>query len=123
MNSVTSRRLVAGMLITGSKWNSTMLAQNTNYSDYYSAQKSAYPRTAIAPNRYLYDTYFHHRATVSPYLSGAVLGGSDAGTAYTTSIRPEIQRREAAARTQANYIQQRTRQDIMGNTANPGARF
>lgn len=103
----------------------TALGQYSNYSQYY--QKSINPAVgryaASGPNAYLYDKFFYHRPTVSPWVTGAVRGGSAYGDAYTTSIRPELQRRAAESRRQAQYVQQRKLAGNVGYTAYPGAGF
>jgi hypothetical protein len=98
-------------------------AQYKSYSDYYQTNRTATPTASLSVNRYLYDKYFYHRPTVSPYLSAEVLGGTQFGTAYTTTVLPEIQRREASLRSQAQYVQQRKLQGNVGHTAFPGAGF
>lgn len=97
-------------------------AQYTSYGDYY--RKNIGNRSAVDPgtNRYLYDKYFYHNPAISPY-SSAIRGGSAYGPAWQTSVRPELERREAAERAQRNYIQQRKLQGNVGHTVYPGANF
>lgn len=99
------------------------LSQNNgSYGDYYRRNQGTARGKNPGTSRYLYDKYFYHNQAVSPYLS-AIRGGSDSGTAYTTSVRPELERREAAKRSQMAYVQQRKRQGNVGNTVYPGANF
>jgi hypothetical protein len=95
-------------------------AQYTDYSQYY--KQNVGNLQAAGTNRYLYDKYFYHNTAVSPYLS-AVRGGSDYGTAYYTSVLPELRRREANERATAAYVQQRKLQGNVGYTVYPGAGF
>lgn len=95
-----------------------------SYSDYY---RSSLPKTGGGlgtenSNRYLYDKYFYHNPAVSPYMNlerRDTLGG----TSYQAYVRPEQQRREAAMKTQATYLQQRKLQGNIGDTRFPGAGF
>ncbi|HEX6960592.1 MAG TPA: hypothetical protein VF175_01900 [Lacipirellula sp.] len=62
------------------------------------------------PTRDLYNQYFYHRPSVSPYLN---LGRPTAGgttTAYHAWVRPEQQRRERQAQQQSAYIAARKQQ-------------
>jgi len=97
-------------------------AAQQNYGQYYQQEfkKSGGGLGTGNSNRYLYDKYFYHRPTVSPYLS-AVRGGDMSGTAYYASVRPELQRREANAKAQSAYIQQRKLQGNIGDTRFPGS--
>ena len=99
-------------------------AAQQNYGQYYQQQfkKTGGGLKTGSSNRYLYDKYFYQRPTVSPYLS-AVRGGDMSGTAYYASVRPELQRREAAAKNQAAYIQQRKLEGKVGDTRYPGSAF
>ncbi len=96
-------------------------AQYKSYSQAYQQNAVSNPGVNYGTSRYLYQKYFQSNPAVSPYLSGAILGRSDSGTAYYTQILPEQQRRESAARQQAQYIQQRKLQGNIGWTAHPGA--
>ncbi|MCA9238657.1 MAG: hypothetical protein KDA37_00585 [Planctomycetales bacterium] len=102
------------------------LAQYSNFTDYskaYQKNLASRPGMTMDTNRYLYDRYFRNSPGVSPYLSGAVLGGSDSGTAYTAVVRPDLQRREAARVAQARAVQQRKLQGNVGYTSHPGAGY
>jgi hypothetical protein len=92
----------------------------SNYGAYYS--QSAGSRGVQSSNRYLYDKYMYQRPTVSPYVNLA-RPGSDSATSYQTFVRPELERREAAAQTQRAYVQQRKLQGNVGQTVYPGAGF
>lgn len=103
---------------------STTQAQQS-YGQYYQKQFQQTGGGGLglgSSNRYLYDKYFYRNTAVSPYLS-AVRGGSLSGTAYTTSVRPELERRQAAERSQAAYIQQRKLAGNVGDTRYPGSAF
>ena len=95
--------------------------QNTSYSQAYQQMLQKRPGMSAGTDRYMYNKYFRNNPAVSPYISGALLGGSESGTAYTTTIRPDLQRRQAATRAQAQYVQQRKMQGNIGYTVNPGA--
>ncbi|TWT76997.1 hypothetical protein Pla123a_24230 [Posidoniimonas polymericola] len=98
-------------------------AQFTDYSQAYKQNLSTRPSMTMDSNRYLYDRYFRNNVAVSPYVSGAVLGGTIGGTAYTDVVRPDLERRKAAMVGQAQYVQQRKLQGNVGYTANPGAGY
>lgn len=94
-----------------------------NYGQYYERQFKKTGGGGLglgSSDRYLYDKYFYRNPSVSPYLS-AVRGGNLSGTAYTTSVRPELERRRAAERAEAAYVQQRKLQGNIGDTRYPGA--
>ena len=61
------------------------------------------------PTRDLYNKYFYHNPSVSPYLNldRPTIGGT---TAYHTWVRPEQQRRERQAQQQSAYIASRKQQ-------------
>ena len=87
-----------------------------SYDQYYQTKIPSYSGTSIpTSSRYLYDKYFYHRPTVSPYLN---LGrpGSEFGTSYQAYVRPELERREAAATAQRAYVQQRKLEGRAGET-------
>lgn len=96
-------------------------AQYKGYGQAYQQNAGSTPGVNYGTSRYLYQKYFQSNPAVSPYLSGAIMGRSDSGTAYYTQILPEQQRRAAAANQQAQYIQQRKLQGNVGWTAYPGA--
>lgn len=101
-----------------------LLAQQS-YGQYYQQQFKSTGGSGLGlqgSNRYLYDKYFYHNPAVSPYLS-AVRGGDMSGTAYYTSVKPELERREAAAKSQAAYIQQRKLEGNIGDTRYPGSGY
>ena len=87
-----------------------------SYSQYYQTGLPSYSSTSV-PNssRYLYDRYFYHRETVSPYLN---LGrpGTDIATSYQAFVRPEQERRAAAAASTRAYVQQRKLEGNVGQT-------
>jgi hypothetical protein len=95
-----------------------------SYSDYYGKQLTSFRGTvgAPTPNRYLYDKYFYHRPSVSPYLNVGRLD-TMSGTSYQAYIRPELQRREATAAANRAYVQQRKLEGRVGETRYPGAGF
>jgi hypothetical protein len=95
----------------------------TNYGQAYQQSLRSHPGMTAGTDRYLYNQYFRSNPAVSPYISGAVLGGGDYGTGYTSVTRPEIARREANAVSQARYVQQRKLQGNVGYTAYPGAGY
>jgi hypothetical protein len=96
----------------------------SSYGSYYTEQlKISGPSLgAQSSSRYLYDKYFYHNTAVSPYLN---LGrpGTDAATSYQAFVRPEQERRQAAAVAGANYVQQRKLEGRVGDTRFPGAGF
>lgn len=98
-------------------------AQYTDYSQAYKSMLRGNPGVNAGTDRYLYNKYYAGNPAVSPYISGAVLGGTDYGTGYYSVTRPELQRREANAVAQAQYVQQRKLQGNVGHTAYPGAGF
>ena len=73
-------------------------------------------------NKYLYDKYFYHRPTVSPYLNLG-RGGGMSGSSYQTYVRPELERREAADKAQSAYLQQRKLEGKIGETRFPGSAY
>lgn len=102
------------------------LAQYSGYTDYskaYQRNLMDRPGMTMDSNRYLYDRYFRNSPGVSPYLSGAVLGGTQSGTAYTAVVRPDLERREKARIAQARAVQQRKMQGNVGYTAYPGSGY
>ncbi|WP_425396608.1 hypothetical protein [Aeoliella sp.] len=93
----------------------------TSYGQAYQKMWGNTPGVGYGTNRYLYDKYYRSNPNVSPYVSGAVLGGNLSGNAYTAVVRPEQQARARTASAQSNYVQQRKLQGNVGYTANPGA--
>ena len=77
-----------------------------SYGDYF---RQSYGSTGMqgAPgtNRYLYDKYFYHRESVSPYMN-VFRPDTARGTSYQAYVRPELQRR-AATSTAGTYLQQK----------------
>lgn len=90
------------------------------YGAAYQKMWTQNPGTGAGTNRYLYDKYYRSNPNISPYLSGAVLGGNDYGNAYSTVVRPDLQNRARTASSQSQYIAQRKLQGNIGYTANPG---
>lgn len=95
-----------------------------SYSDYY---RRSLPQTGggmgtASSSRYLYDKYFYHRPTVSPYIN---LSRPDpyGSTSYQAYVRPELERREAASQVRSAYVQQRKLEGRVGETRYPGAGF
>jgi hypothetical protein len=126
LDSAPVRLIALGLLVAGLQfaWSASALAQQS-YGQYYQQQFKQTGGGGLGSensNRYLYDKYFYHRPTVSPYLS-AVRGGDMSGTAYYTSVKPELERREAAAKSQAAYIQQRKLEGKIGDTRFPGSAY
>lgn len=114
------------LVLTATLWlasGNSSSAQYKSYSDYYRKSGQAMYRNDFSMERYMHDKYLYRRPTVSPYLSGAMLGDTESSTAYYTYIRPELERRRVAAQNQASYIQQRKLQGNIGYTAHPGAGF
>lgn len=75
-----------------------------------------------SPTRYLYDEYFYHRPSVSPYMNIDRLDTMD-GAAYQAYVRPELQRREATRQAQSAYLDYRKKEGRVGETRFPGATF
>jgi hypothetical protein len=96
---------------------------SAQYGQAYEQMLKTNPGIGGGTNRYMYDKYFRSNPNVSPYLSGALLGGNDAGNAYSAVVRPEMQARQATQTAQSNYIAQRKLEGNVGYTANPGATF
>jgi len=124
LDSASARLIALGLLIAAlqTAWSASALAQQS-YSQYYQQQFKQTGGGGLGlgnSNRYLYDKYFYHNPAVSPYLS-AVRGGDMSGTAYYASVRPELERREASAKAQSAYIQQRKLQGNIGDTRFPGS--
>lgn len=97
------------------------MAVAQSYGEVYQKNFKVNPVVADSNNRYMYNKYFKSNPNISPYISGAVLGGSQYGDAYTTVVAPEQARRGAAQSAQSQYIQQRKLSGNIGHTANPGA--
>lgn len=97
------------------------IAHAQSYGEVYQKNFRVNPVVADSNNRYLYSKYFKSNPNVSPYISGAVLGGSQYGDAYSTVVAPELARRGATQSAQSQYIQQRKLSGNIGHTANPGA--
>lgn len=117
---LASYGLAFGLLIACA---GTASGQFTDYSKAYKQNLGMRPDMTMDADRYLYDRYFRNNVAVSPYVSGALLGGTLGGTAYTDVVRPDQQRRKAATIGQAQYVQQRKLQGNVGYTANPGAGY
>ncbi|MGD9634958.1 MAG: hypothetical protein AB7G28_24745 [Pirellulales bacterium] len=69
--------------------------------------------------RYLYDEYFYHRPSVSPYMNINRIDTMD-GAAYQAYVRPELERREATRQSQAAYLDYRKKEGRVGDTRYPG---
>lgn len=112
--------LVAGLLVALA----TPAVAQQSYGQYYQKQfkQTGGGLGTGSSNKYLYDKYFYQRPSVSPYLS-AVRGGDMSGTAYYASVKPELERRSAAERNQAAYVQQRKLEGKVGDTRYPGAAY
>lgn len=98
-------------------------AQSGGYGQAYQNMIQSTPGMSAGTNRYLYDKYYRSNPNVSPYISGAVLGGNQSGTAYTTVVRPDLEARAATQTAQSQYIAKRKLEGNVGYTANPGATF
>jgi hypothetical protein len=98
-------------------------AQYNNYGQAYQKMVKARPDITFGSDQFLYNKYFKSNVAVSPYISGALVGGTDMGTAYTTNIRPELERRESARKAQAQYVKLRKAQGNIGYTAHPGSGY
>jgi hypothetical protein len=125
VNNTRMSLVLAGMLATALVLVTAQpaIAQYKSYAQAYQQNAASNPGVNYGTSRYLYQKYFQSNPAVSPYLSGAILGRSDSGTAYYTQIRPEQQRRESAAKQQAQYIQQRKLQGNIGHTVYPGGPY
>jgi hypothetical protein len=89
------------------------------YGSYYQPSKTKPFDTKLAsghgqstymnPTRDLYNKYYYHRPSVSPYLNldRPTVGGT---TAYHTWVRPEQQRRQQQAQRQSAHIAARKQQ-------------
>jgi hypothetical protein len=68
------------------------------YGAYFQQKAITAPSGGSAPSsgRYLYDKYFYHRPTVSPYLN-VFRPDTPTSTSYHAYVRPEIQRRASAS--------------------------
>lgn len=99
-------------------------AAQQGYGSYYGKQyqKSGGQLGKQSPTTYLYDKYFYHRPSVSPYAN---IDRYDtmSGTSYQAYVRPEQERRQATAIAQAKYIDARKREGKVGETRYPGATF
>jgi hypothetical protein len=115
------RNLIATVLCCSALVGGANTAIAQSYGEVYQKTFSVTPGVADSNNRYMYNKYFKSNPNVSPYISGAVLGGSQYGDAYTTVVAPELARRGATQTAQSQYIQQRKLQGNIGHTANPGA--
>jgi hypothetical protein len=98
------------------------IAIGQGYGQYYGQNFKKYGGQlgTQSTDRYLYDKYFYHRPSVSPYLN---LDRPDtmSGTSYQAYVRPEQQRREATMAAQRDYIAERKREGRVGDTRYPGA--
>jgi hypothetical protein len=115
------RNLLATVLVCSALATCATTAIGQSYSEVYQKTFAVTPGVADSNNRYMYNKYFKPNPNVSPYISGAVLGGSQYGDAYTTVVAPELARRGATQTAQSQYIQQRKLSGNIGYTANPGA--
>lgn len=85
------------------------------------------PRQIDNVDTFLFNKYFYRNPAVSPYVNLS-RRGTPVGDAYTSFVRPEMQRREQAAQSQRTYIQQRKLSGNVGHTyyggppRNPNAR-
>ncbi|MCO6045862.1 hypothetical protein NG895_18335 [Aeoliella sp. ICT_H6.2] len=92
----------------------------SSYGQAYQKMWGTNPNMVNDTNRYLYDKYYRDNPNISPYISGAVLGGNMYGDAYSTVVRPDMERRAASQSAQSRYIADRKLQGNIGYTANPG---
>jgi hypothetical protein len=97
-------------------------ASGQGYGQYFSQNFNKYGGQlgTQSNSRYLYDKYFYHRPTVSPYLN-VFRPDTMSGTSYQAYVRPEQQRREAMTMAQSSYIAERKIQGNVGDTRFPGA--
>lgn len=95
-----------------------------SYGQYYQKNAAKYRGQfgTQSSTRYLYDKYFYNSPGVSPYMN-LYRPGTMSDTAYQAYVRPEQQRRAAAERAQAAYLQQRKLEGNVGDTRYPGANF
>ncbi|WP_442483901.1 hypothetical protein [Aeoliella sp. SH292] len=121
MNYVRNTRILLLGCLTLVACSCANIAHAQSYGEVYQKNFKVNPVVADSNNRYMYNKYFKSNPNISPYISGAVLGGSQYGDAYTTVVAPELARRGAAQTAQSQYIQQRKLQGNIGHTANPGA--
>lgn len=93
------------------------------YGEYFQKKAVSAPYGGVASSsRYLYDKYFYHRPTVSPYMN-VFRPDPEVGTSYQAYVRPEMQRREASATASRAYVQQRKLVGNVGETRYPGAGY
>lgn len=127
MSNVEIRRrlgpVLVGLAIIAASGDTT--AQVPNSYGIYSQQTATSLGGRYGPpssSRYLYDKYFYHRPTVSPYMN-VFRPDTDAGTSYQAFVRPELERREAASQSQSAYIQQRKLEGRVGETRYPSTAY
>jgi hypothetical protein len=68
-----------------------------SYGQYYSSNAPKTPNM-ISPTHYLYNKYFYHSPSVSPYVN-LDRRDSQSGDAYSTWVQPELARRQNSAQT------------------------
>ncbi len=73
-----------------------------NYGQFYGRNAPATP-SLVNTNRYLYDKYFYHQPSVSPYLNLS-RRGTQSGDAYSAWVRPEQQRRQQASQAMRSRV-------------------
>ena len=104
-------------------WTNSAPAQQ-GYGNYYGQNFKKYGGQigTQSSSRYLYDKYFYHTPSVSPYVN---LGRADtmSGTSYQAYVRPEQERRQATKYAQSAYIDARKREGKVGDTRFPGATY
>lgn len=72
-------------------------AMPQSYGQYYGSNVAKTP-SMISPTHYLYNKYFYHSPSVSPYIN-LDRRSSQSGDAYSTWVRPELARRQNATQT------------------------
>jgi hypothetical protein len=101
-----------------------VLPAQTNYGSYFTQQGVQYGGQlgTQGSSRYLYDKYFYHRPSVSPYINLA-RPDTMSGTSYQAYVRPEQQRRAAQYQAQSAQIDQLKRYGQVGGIHNPAVNY
>jgi hypothetical protein len=101
-----------------------VLPAQQNYGSFYTQQAAKYHGQlgTQSSSRYLYDKYFYHRPSVSPYLNLA-RPDTMSGTSYQAYVRPEQQRRAAQYQVQTATIDQLKRSGRVGGIHDPSVNY
>lgn len=98
--SVAVRRFVlpaAAVAVWGAAFSAYCQTMPQSYGQYYGSNVAKTP-SMINPTTYLYNKYFYHSPSVSPYVN-LDRRSSQSGDAYSTWVKPELARRQNAAAT------------------------